>query len=746
MTPNEMARLLRHDLIKHLDIPAPDTPIGDAAAQVLVRRLFDSGTGMCKTASILGFKLRRDPDWEPILEDKLSHIENLCAQFETKRDDIILRLKTGQSLTADEIRQLHDVVAAVQSFEEKCRRISIVDDAPNLEEAAFDFFGFGTTPPSQAKPNAISASELSTPDGSTHEKLHVLVVDDHLMLIDRLQANISFIRRFTWATLCNRKTSCMTCDARHSCQMRRARNAREAVEALERSKRQNRKIDAILMDVRFDALPQEELLTLPGEPSLQSPERVKSLQGLIIARYLRQFPDFARIPIVLMTDKSRLPDGANSLLQDMSGLQFVDDEDSLDALAARIESLVKLGREVRVEQGYFWGASQSIQAARQQIEIMSQGPRTMLITGPSGSGKSSLVEKIIYPLSKRAPLVTLDLSAVPESLIESELFGHVKGAYSGAANDRMGLIEEADGGVLFLDEIGNLSPEIQQKLLIFLQNKVVRRVGAPFQSARRVDVKVIVATCHDLDKDVKEGRFRFDLYMRFAPAMRIELPPLRDRRIDLPDFVEMLVLKTLNSSDMKPYLDSFKERSHAQGNIRVDFNRNYDKLPDNCGCVRFKPATRELFMRYNWPGNTRELESILDMLLLKALYDLYVAHSPSRIIEIDPYYALTLLGEIERTNMAPQLTGAQTATQTTPQNFDIGVCDDFAQLRKNLERRYLSMVYESCDGDLAQMGSKLFGNTSDDIRHKIAVRMNQLGLSLRRMKKRFQTPPPENGG
>ena len=198
----------------------------------------------------------------------------------------------------------------------------------------------------------------------------------------------------------------------------------------------------------------------------------------------------------------------------------------------------------------------------------------------------------------------------------------------------------------------------------------------------------------------------------------------------------MLVQKTLNSSDMKPYLDSFKERSHTQGNIRVDFNRNYDKLPDNCACVRFKPATRELFMSYNWPGNTRELESILDMLLLKALYDLYVAHSPSRIIEIDPYYALTLLGEIEKTSIAPQAIGIQNSVVQAPQGFDIGVCADFAQLRQTLERRYLSMIYESCTGDLAQMGAKLFGNDGDDVKHKIAIRMNHLGLSLRQMKKR----------
>lgn len=740
MTPNEMAQLLRHDLVKHLDIPDPGAPLSDAAAQVLARRLFDSATGICKTAAVLGFKLRHDADWDPILETPLAAVESLCRRLDGKRGDIVLRLRTGGNLNNDEIRLLRDIADAVGNFGAECQKISIINDVPNLDESAFDFFGFGSSGAKNAKQNSNppAPSQATDPKPAPREKLRVLVVDDHLMLIDRLQANVSFIRRFEWATLCDRDISCIACGDRDACPMRRARNASEAFEALRRAKSQNRRIDAILMDIRFDALPNEELVTIPEEPLLQAPERVKSLQGLIIALRLRQSPDYARIPIVLMTDKSRLPDGAKSLLRNMSGLQFVDDEDSLDALAARIESLVKLGREVPVEQGYFWGSSQIIQTARQQIEIMSQGPRTMLIAGPSGSGKSSLVEKIIYPMSRRAPLVTLDLSAVPESLIESELFGHVKGAYSGAVSDRMGLIEEADGGILFLDEIGNLSPEIQQKLLIFLQDKTVRRVGAPFQSAKRVDVKVIVATCRDLDKEVKEGKFRFDLYMRFAPAMRIELPALRDRRIDLPDFVEMLVRKTLNSVDMKPYLDAFRQRSRTQGDIRVDFDRNYAKLPDDCACVRFKPATRELFMTYDWPGNTRELESILDMLLLKALYDLYVAHSQSRIIEIDPYYALTLLGEIDRSAGAAQSSAPAGIPRAPRTDFDIGICADFAQLRQTLERLYLSQIYDSCEGDLTRMAQRLFGDGSDCVKHKIMIRMNQLGLSLRRMKKNAQ--------
>lgn len=727
MSPIEMARRLRHDLIKHLEIPAPHAQLSAAQAQFLLRRLFDSGTGICKLAHVLAFKFRRDPEWDEALEASISAVEKAAHRLEQSQSAIVSKLKTDFSLNDDACALIESLVEAVHGFERECEQFDIAPQYENLESSAFDYFGFSSE-------NESKEVSCATEENAGDEKRRILVVDDHLMLIDRLQANAAFIKRFTWATLCDRQAECITCPEHENCAKRRARNAAEAIDALRRAKEKNKRVDVILMDVRFDSLPSEELLRISEDSHSHAEERVKSLQGLIIVRYLRQNTEFSTIPIVLMTAKSRLPDGAKSLLQNMSGLQFVDDEDSLDALAARIESVVKLSREIAVEQGYFWGTSKRVLTARQQIEIMSQGPRTMLITGPSGSGKSSLVEKIIYPLSKRSPLITLDLSAVPETLIESELFGHVKGAYSGAVSDRVGLIEEADGGVLFLDEIGNLSSEIQQKLLIFLQNKMVRRVGATFQSSRHVDVKVVVATSRDLEQEVKEGKFRFDLYMRFAPAMRIELPALRERRADLPEFVEMLVHKTLNSNDMKPYLDAFKLRTKTDGHFRVDFNRNDAKVPENWGCVRFRSATRDLFMAYDWPGNTRELESIIDTLLLKALYDLFVANSSSRIVEIDPYYALSLFGEIDQ-SASESLQHGNPLEEHSGESFDIGICSDFSELRQTLEKKYLSHVYEACQGDLAKMGKRLFSDDSEAMRHRIAIRMNQLGLSLRRLKK-----------
>lgn len=743
MTPVEMARRVRHDLIKHLDIPDSGQKLDASASRVLMRRLFDSSVGLCRIGAVWGFKLRRDDGWMPELDNSLTHIEKLCAAISKREKQLQKQLLDAGVVPDEVIAELHQVVDAVHRFETVCEQVSnanVVDD----EEAALSFFDF-LSPKSGAdvvtKTSQINAeydkksrdavesrtSEMS----SQNRKMRLLVVDDHLMSIDRLQMHATFKKRFSWATVCGRSCECESCECRESCENRRARNYHDVIHGLIKAREENKCVDALLMDVRFDDLDAEELVWIPELPALNKEDHVKALQGLIIARQLRRMPEFCHIPIVLMTARSRLPEGASSLLEGLEGLQFVDDDDSLEALAARVESIIRMGQDSPVEQGYFWGTSSKIQSVRRQIEIMSQGPRTVFITGPSGSGKSSLVEQIIYPLSGRRNMVTLDLSSVPDSLVESELFGHVKGAYSGAVHDRVGLIEEADGGILFLDEIGNLSLENQRKLLLFLQDKMVRRVGAAHETRRHVDVKVVVATHLDLSEEVAAGRFRFDLFMRFGPAMRIALPSLAERRDDLPDFVETLVLKIVHGEDMKPHIMEHRRRTGANGNIIVEF-ASKKKLNEKDLCVRFKDATRELFLGYDWPGNTRELESVLDTLILKALFDLRVSASNSRIIEIDHLYALSLLGGIERRN--------ETGNALTRQadecglNLHVGQVADFGELRKQLEQQYLKQIFDTCHGDLGRMGAVLFGDDSPSMQHKITMRLNQLGMSVRRMK------------
>jgi NtrC-family two-component system response regulator AlgB len=198
----------------------------------------------------------------------------------------------------------------------------------------------------------------------------------------------------------------------------------------------------------------------------------------------------------------------------------------------------------------------------------------VLVEGESGTGKE-LLAHLIHRNSGRAanPFVTVNCSALPETLFESELFGHVKGAFTGAVKDREGRFEAADGGTVFLDEIGETPPSTQVKLLRFLQNKEFERVGET--AGRRVDVRVIAATNRDLEKAVREGQFREDLFYRIN-AVRLKLPPLRERGEDIPLLAQHFLKK--------------------RGGEGADIS----------------PAAIRALQAYPWNGNVRELENVIE--------------------------------------------------------------------------------------------------------------------------------------
>jgi len=224
------------------------------------------------------------------------------------------------------------------------------------------------------------------------------------------------------------------------------------------------------------------------------------------------------------------------------------------------------------------GAGPRMRRIFRLIKKVAATDSTVLLLGESGSGKE-LVARSIHLQSRRAggPFVPVNVGALAGSLIESELFGHQRGAFTGATSDRRGLIEEADGGTLFLDEIGDMPLATQVNLLRVLENSEVRRVGG--NVARHVDVRVIAATHHDLMADVAAGRFREDLYYRLN-VVQIELPPLRERREDIG----------LLSS-------YFLERIAArEGRSRLEFS----------------PEAMSLLERYDYPGNVRELENAIE--------------------------------------------------------------------------------------------------------------------------------------
>jgi DNA-binding NtrC family response regulator len=224
------------------------------------------------------------------------------------------------------------------------------------------------------------------------------------------------------------------------------------------------------------------------------------------------------------------------------------------------------------------GASPRMQRIFRLIANVAPTDSTVLLIGESGTGKD-LVARSLHLQSRRAerPFVAVNMGAIPESLMESELFGHVRGAFTGASSDRLGLIEEADRGTLFLDEIGEMPAPMQVKLLRTLENNEIRRVGE--NALRLVDVRVVAATNRDLHRELEAGRFREDLFYRLN-VVQIELPPLRQRREDIGLLASY-------------FLDRLAERR--------------EQAPH-----RFAPDAMAMLERYDYPGNVRELENAIE--------------------------------------------------------------------------------------------------------------------------------------
>jgi DNA-binding NtrC family response regulator len=246
------------------------------------------------------------------------------------------------------------------------------------------------------------------------------------------------------------------------------------------------------------------------------------------------------------------------------------DQQAVAALTRQLREAGKLGTLV--------GASPPMQEVMRQVEIAAPSTASVLITGETGSGKE-VVARSIHMLSPRAerPFVAINCSAIPESLMESEIFGHERGAFTGAAERRLGCFELADGGTLLLDEIGEMPAPTQAKLLRVLEDRKVRRLGS--KSETPVDVRVLAATNKNPESAVADGHLRQDLFFRLN-VFHIHLPPLREHKLDLPMLVEHL-LKTASEKHGKKVI--------AAGADVMD-----------------------LFRSYPWPGNVRELRNVIE--------------------------------------------------------------------------------------------------------------------------------------
>ena len=340
-------------------------------------------------------------------------------------------------------------------------------------------------------------------------------------------------------------------------QTREAASGDEALAELQRAP-----CDVLVTDLRMDGMSGNELL-----------REVKRL--------------YPRVPVILITAYGSIETAVEAMR--LGAYDYLTKPFSEDEILEKIQQAHALANAAPVglttdgEDGLI-AASPVMQAALIRAERIARTELSILITGETGTGKSMLA-RYIHEQGQRAamPFVSLNCASVPEPLLESELFGHAKGSFTGATEARQGLFEAADGGTIFLDEIDTLSPAMQAKLLSVLQEREIRRVGT--NRPRKIDIRVIAAANRDLGMLIERGEFRPDLYYR-VNGYRIFLPPLRERGEDLERLLER-------------FLQQYAAR-HGRGPLRLS------------------PQARAKLTGYAFPGNVRQLESMVEQMVVFA--------------------------------------------------------------------------------------------------------------------------------
>src|SRR4051794_7283821 len=328
--------------------------------------------------------------------------------------------------------------------------------------------------------------------------------------------------------------------------------------------------------------------------------RLPDADGLTVLKHIKEYD--ADTLVILLTAYSSVDNAVEAMKHGAyhyANKPFnVDEIALLVAKALETTQLRREGRALRATQAQPYGIDRIVGESEVMVgirallqKIAASPASTVLLTGESGTGKD-LAAKVLHYASDRAakPFMNITCSALPEALLESELFGHERGAFTGADRQKRGLLETADGGTVFLDEIGEMVPGLQAKLLRFLEEKTFKRVGGAVDI--HVDVRVIAATNRKLQEEVRAGRFREDLFYRLT-VLPILLPPLRDRVEDIPLLVEF-------------YVDSY--------------NREFKK--------RIRGVSAEAMGRlrsYGWPGNVRELRNAVERAMLLAEHDTLAA-------------------------------------------------------------------------------------------------------------------------
>lgn len=338
-----------------------------------------------------------------------------------------------------------------------------------------------------------------------------------------------------------------------------AENGEEGIEKIK-----NEEYDLIICDIK---MPRKD-----GEEVIQEAKKIKP-----------------EIPFIMISGHGDLETAVNTMR--LGAFDYISKPPDLNRLLTTVrnaldkKSLVIENKRLKKKVGKNYqmiGESEPIQHIKQMIDKVAETDARVLITGPNGTGKE-LVAHNLHEKSNRSayPLIEVNCAAIPSELIESELFGHVRGAFTSAVKDRAGKFEAADKGTIFLDEIGDMSLSAQAKVLRALQENIITRVGA--DKDIKIDVRVIAATNKDLRKEIEEGRFREDLYHRLAVIL-INVPSLNDRRSDIPMLIEHFIQKIAT------------ENGNTPKQISVD--------------------ALELLQEYNWTGNIRELRNVVERLII----------------------------------------------------------------------------------------------------------------------------------
>ena len=464
-----------------------------------------------------------------------------------------------------------------------------------------------------------------------------------------------------------------------------ARNGKEAIEAL-----QKEPVDVILLDIFMPDANGLELIETFQEINQTAPIIIITAHGntqTAIEAAKRRAYDYVTKPFDIKEVRALVSRAVYAAGEAKAALMAPESQSSRDAALSpqtpqyrQVEDSRFTG-EVNTQ---IVGESAAMHVVYRIIGRAAISDETVLIMGESGTGKE-LVARAIHKNSHRAgcAFVVIDCSAVPANLIESALFGHVKGAYTGADTARQGKFEQADGGTIFLDEVGELPPEVQIKLLRVLQEREIEPVGS--NKLRKVNVRVVAATNRQLDLAIRNGTFREDLFYRLN-VVQVYLPPLRERKKDIPDLVNLFMTR---------------------------FAADYGRPKSAISAEAFKQL-----MAYDWPGNVRELENTLKRALVMCSGNVLLPEHVPQLSE-----GIASLVVTERASFETHLYSL--LRESVDEYFKSGKAEGslYAEIRAAFEKPLFELVLERTDGNRSKAAELLGIN-----RNTLHSKMEEYGI------------------